>query len=257
MARFYGALLRQAITSLLGSTGRVHTGVGLLLFLIAAFNQAWASLIVKTWNGISPWYSVGVLVVFLLYEVARVNYQTFQTARPAVGPDESTIAPGPPIPMGDGDFDREFGTSLGTAYEIIKPSAQDVFKYERRGFERVFTVHQGLMCQIVIGRSADRPDNVPLRRSRIKDDAKKVLRTAYSHSVRPDLGYCFAYDALSDNPSLRLDDGTQLEGYYLIEALKDLYGNQLAVPHPTERNLYWLTEIGKGWAQDVIDRNLV
>jgi hypothetical protein len=34
-------------------------------------------------------------------------------------------------------------------------------------------------------------------------------------------------------------------------------GSIFPVPHPTERNFYWLTEIGKGWAQDVIDRNLV
>lgn len=96
-----------------------------------------------------------------------------------------------------------------------------------------------------------------MRRPKISEGAKKVLRTAYSRSTCPELGYCFEYNAGSDNPIVRLDDGSQLEGYYAIESLKDLYRNQLAVPHPTERNLYWLTETGKGWAQDIIERNLV
>ena len=86
---------------------------------------------------------------------------------------------------------------------------------------------------------------------------KELLRTAYSKSARPDLGYCFIYDALSDQPTISLDDGTELGGYYSVEAVKELYGYQLAVPHPTERNPHWLTELGKGWAMDIIERKLV
>jgi hypothetical protein len=74
---------------------------------------------VRTWNGISPWYSVGVLILFLLYEVARVNYEMFQTPRRAVGV-QAPIPVGPPLAIRDDDFDREFGASLRRAYEIIK-----------------------------------------------------------------------------------------------------------------------------------------
>jgi hypothetical protein len=237
MAYFYWSLLRKALASLIVSTGRVHTAVGLILFLVTAFNRAVASYIVKTWSGISPWYSVGVILLFLLYEVARVNHEMFRNlggTRRTVEV-EGLIPPGPKIPMKDGDFDREVGVSLGTVYEIIKPSPQDVFKYERRGFERIFIEHQGLSCQVIIGRSADYPEIVPLRRKKITEAARKLIRTAYVRSARSDIGYCFVYDALVENPTVSLDDGTELVGYYAVEAVKELYANQLAVSSPDRK----------------------
>jgi len=258
VGRFYWLLLRQAITSLIGITGRIRTAVALVVFFLTAFNREWVSYVVSTWSGFSPWYALGLLIVFLLYEMARVNYQQVVDLESAsrVLKTGELVPLGPPVVMRDSTFDREVAVGFSAAYDVIKPGPQDVFKYERRGFERIFIESQGLSCQVVIGGSADRPGNVPMRRKKIGEGAKKLLRTAYNRSARPDIGYCFVYDALSDNPTIRLDDGTELVGYYAIEAVKDLNTNRLAVVHPTEPNLHWLTELGKGWALDIIERGL-
>ncbi len=210
---------------------------------------------------------VGVLIAAIALFFQILDYRRKARAsepppiQPAIEPETAIlqvpIPPGPPLVMRDRDFEKDIGADRTVEYEIIKPTPDSVVKYERRGFERIYITHRGQSCQVVIDGTADKPDLVPLQRKKIREGAKKVLRTAYSRSARPDLGYCFVYDALSENPTVSLDDGTQLEGYYATEALKDLYGNQLAVPHPTERDLYWLTETGKGWAQDIIERRLV
>jgi hypothetical protein len=238
--------------------GVARTAIALFLFLLATFNREVASHLVRTWNGFSPWYPIGLLILLLLFTGAKVNYEMFMSLKDAqrVLEVDEGIPPGPPVVMGDDTFSRVVAVSFDAAYDIIKPRPQDVFKYEKRGFERIFVEHQGLSCQIVIGGTSDKPDIVPMRRRKIGEGSKKLLRTAYTKSARPDLGSCFIYDASSDHPTINLDEGTELVGYYSIEAVKELYGNQLAVPHPTERNLHWLTELGKGWAVDIIERNL-
>jgi predicted transcriptional regulator len=68
---------------------------------------------------------------------------------------------------------------------------------------------------------------------------------------------CFICEVDSDAPKVNLDDGTGVTGYGAIEALKNLQANGLAASHPTERNLYCLTDLGQAWALDIIERRLV
>lgn len=212
----------------------------------------------KAWSGFSPWYALGIVAFFLLYEMARVNYEMIRDQSVRLTVEANVPIPtGPPRVMRDRDFDREFGAFLSSGYDVIKPGPEDVFKYERRGFERIFAEHRGQSCQVVIGGTADKPHNVPMQRIKITDSAKKLLRTAYTRSVRPDIGYCFICDTGSDRPTIRLDDGSELLGYQAIEVLKELNSNGLNASHPTERNLHCLTKLGEGWALDMIERRLV
>ncbi len=215
MASFYWSLLRQSVASLLRTVGVARTAVALFLFLLATFNREVASHLVRTWNGFSPWYPIGLLILLLLFTGAKANYEMFRGVKDAqrVLEVDEGIPPGPPVVMGDHTFNRAVAVSFDAASDIIKPRPQDVFKYEKRGFERVFVEHQGLSCQVVIGGTSDKPDIVPMRRRKIGEGSKKLLHTAYSKSVRSDLGYCFDYDALSEHPTISLYDGTDLVDY--------------------------------------------
>jgi hypothetical protein len=159
-----------------------------------------------------------------------------------------------PLLMRHDDYVRDVKAPLeADNWEIVEPDQVGVYTWERRGYQLVYKEHQGLSRQVVYGGTAAHPSNVPMRRKRIAEDTKRLLRTAY-RNAESGSEYCVPCVMTSNGPSIILDDGTSLVTHKARDALQEAQNYGLLIHRGVERDLYCLTELGKATARDYSER---
>ncbi len=77
MAKFYRRLVWLAITEFWNAADRGLAMSAAALFLIGLLNRKLAELLITARNGVSPWWAVLPIGLFVVYRIMRANYEAY------------------------------------------------------------------------------------------------------------------------------------------------------------------------------------
>ena len=235
MALFYWQLLRRVPSLLLESTSRVRTAAFILLFLLTSFNRQWGRMIASKWEGVPPWYSVVLVLLYVAYALLKANYADFRDLeeerdRLRVAPPPHPARPPEPRWMSGGSAEyRQLVARLeDDDYEVKEPTPEGAQEHLNSGWERISFDGR----PVVTGGRLDRPDHWPIFRRvasyGLSDNSKRLIVAAYMNTIRH---HSFQYipAGYKAEPNLTVvDPPFQLKGDEARKVLEELVGAGLA-----------------------------
>lgn len=77
MLKFYYRIFWSAVSDYKDVTSKCQIGAAIALALLGYLSPRWATIVSFTWKGLSPWWSVLPLGLFIGYRLLRANYLAF------------------------------------------------------------------------------------------------------------------------------------------------------------------------------------
>ncbi len=85
MWKFYRQVAWSAVTEFWSATDKTLTATAVALFLVTLLNHKIAERLVKTWDGVSQWWSLVPIGLLVLYRLLRSNYEAFESLEKSKG----------------------------------------------------------------------------------------------------------------------------------------------------------------------------
>lgn len=89
MANFYLRLLWYVITEFWNTTDKMLATTAIILFFIGLFNRKLVERLVTTWSGVSSWWALLPMGLFVVYRVMRASYEAYLSLEQKVTTQES------------------------------------------------------------------------------------------------------------------------------------------------------------------------
>jgi hypothetical protein len=76
-AWFYKGIFVSAVSDYRSMTSKLQFWGAAFLAVAGLFSRQWADRVSRTWKGISPWWALAPIGLFIFYRVLRANYEAF------------------------------------------------------------------------------------------------------------------------------------------------------------------------------------